>query len=203
MNEIEFMKGYFEKLQQAVRDIPRDTVKAIADLLMETQDAGRTIYVIANGGSASTATHIACDLAKDTIVGDKKRLRAVSLVDNIPLVSSWTNDNGFDSIFEQQLIPWLEKDDVLIVVSVHGAASQGEAGPWSQNLVKAIRLAKERQAKVVSLSGFRGGPLQELSDYCITVRLEQEPFASPIIESCHCIIYHLITIMLKIKIENS
>jgi phosphoheptose isomerase len=86
---------------------------------------------------------------------------------------------------------------------VHGAAGHGEAGPWSQNLVKAIHLARERQARVVSLSGFGGGLLEGLSDYCITVRLEQEPFASPIIECCHCLIYHLIANMLKIKIENS
>ncbi len=203
MNEIQYMAGYFDVLGQAIKDIPRETVTAITTLLKEAQETGRTIYVIANGGSASTATHIACDLAKDTIVEGRKRIRAVSLVDNIPLVSSWTNDNGFDSIFEQQLVPWLQKDDVLIVVSVHGAEGAGAAGAWSQNLVKAIRLARERKARVVSLSGFGGGPLEALSDYCITVRLREEPFASPIIESIHCIIYHLITIMLKIKMENA
>lgn len=154
MNEIEYMDAFFGGLRQAISDIPKETVTAIADLLMEARDAGRTVYLIANGGSASTATHMACDLAKDTIVGEKKRLRATSLVDNIPLVSSWTYDNGFESIFEQQLIPWLEKDDVLIVISVHGATGEGAAGAWSQNLVRAIRLARERQARAVGFSGF-------------------------------------------------
>ncbi len=202
MNENDHMEKYFEDLIKSITNIPKSKINLIIQILFDAWKNNNTIFLIANGGSASTATHFSCDLSKDTIVGNKKRYKTMSLVDNIPLVSSWTNDSGFNSIFTEQLKPWLEARDVIIIFSVHGGAGEDQAGPWSQNLLSAIDLAKKRKAKVISFSGFNGGPIEEKSDICITIPLNMEPYASPIIESCHCIIYHLITIMLKIKISN-
>jgi len=154
-----------------------------------------------NGGSASTATHLVCDLAKYTIVGSKPRFKVISLNDNIPLVSAWTNDNGFGSIFVEQLRPWLERGDVLIGVSVHGGSGSGQAGPWSQNLVQAMALAKERGARIIRLSGFDGGAIREMADVCIVVPINEEPLGTPIVESWNVVLHHLMCYTLRHRIE--
>lgn len=76
------------------------------------------------GGSASTATHFAADLAKTTMVDDNPGFKAISLVDNIPLVSAWVNDKGWGSIFAGQLGPWLTRNDVVVGFSVHGGTNK-------------------------------------------------------------------------------
>ncbi|MFQ6019655.1 MAG: SIS domain-containing protein, partial [Dehalococcoidia bacterium] len=128
------IEEYLTTMEEVGRHLPRTDIQRAIDSLYDCWCKGRTVYIVGNGGSASTATHFACDLAKATIVPGRRRFRAISLVDNIPLVSAWTNDSGFASIFAGQLEPWLEPDDVLVALSVHGGSGEGEAGPWSQNL---------------------------------------------------------------------
>ena len=173
------------------------------DSLYQAWEQGPTVYTMGNGGSASTATHFASDLAKYTISRGKQRFRAVSLVDNVPLVSAWTNDSGFGSIFAEQLEPWLKEGDVLVGLSVHGGSGTGGAGPWSQNLVQAMAFARERGAKIIGLSGFEGGAMKEMADVCIIVPVDSEPYGTPLVESYHVLLHHLICLGLKLRIEGS
>jgi len=161
------------------------------------------VFTMGNGGSASTATHLVCDLAKCTIMPGRHRLRAMALVDNVPLVSAWTNDSGFGSIFAEQLEPWLEEGDVVIGLSVHGGSGAGDAGPWSQNLVRAVSLAKERGAKVIGFSGFDGGALKEMADVCLVIPIDEEPLGTPLVESYHAVLHHLICMALRLRIAES
>ena len=199
----EYIDEYFSKMDNLIREISRDKIEEVIGTLYNTWEKDAQVFIMGNGGSASTASHFACDLAKGTIVEDKKRLKVTSLVDNIPLVSSWTNDSGFGSIFIEQLRPWLKEGDVLIGVSVHGGSGKGEAGPWSQNLVKAMSLAKERKAKIIGFSGFDGGAMKEMADICITIPINSEPLGTPLVESFHVVLHHLVCSSLKQKIENS
>ncbi|MCH7999947.1 MAG: SIS domain-containing protein, partial [Chloroflexi bacterium] len=146
MDSKTFIEDYFQAMDEVNRTLSRSDIARAIDLLYEAWERDGTIYTIGNGGSASTATHFASDLAKYTWVPDKKRVRAISLVDNIPLVSALTNDQGFQSIFVEQLRPSLDTNDVVVGLSVHGGSGSDEAGPWSQNLVQAMALAKERGA---------------------------------------------------------
>jgi phosphoheptose isomerase len=130
------------------------------------------------------------------------RLRATALVDNVPLVSAWTNDSGFGSIFAQQLDPWLREGDVVIELSVHGGSGDGDAGPWSQNLVQAACLAKERGARVVGFSGFDGGALKDMADICLVVPVDEEPLGTPLVESYHVALHHLVCIALRLRITE-
>lgn len=172
------------------------------ELLFECLEKQGTVFVMGCGGSASTATHFAADLAKTTIVADKPRFKAIALVDNIPLVSAWTNDSGWGSIFAEQLKPWLTEKDVLVGFSVHGGSGEGEAGPWSQNLVAAMRLAEERGAKVVGFAGFDGGAMKKMADVCVVVPVDYEPYGTPVVEAMHVVLHHGIIFDLKERIEQ-
>ena len=199
----EYINEYFSEMNNLVGEIPKDKIEEVIDTLYSAWEKNVQVFIMGNGGSASTASHFACDLAKGTIVEDKKRLKVGSLVDNVPLVSSWANDSGFGSIFVEQLRPWLREGDILIGISVHGGSGEGEAGPWSQNLVKAMKLAKERGARIIGFSGFHGGALEEMSDICITIPIDSEPLGTPLVESFHVVLEHLICSALKQKIASS
>ncbi len=154
------------------------------------------------GGSASTATHFAADLAKTVMVNGKKGFRAISLVDNIPLVSAWTNDKGWGSVFSGQLDQWLGPNDVLVGFSVHGGSGEGDAGPWSQNLIQAMKLAKDRKAKIIGFSGFDGGAMKQMADVCLIVPVNMEPYGTPVVEAFHVVLHHGIIYALKNMIKE-
>jgi D-sedoheptulose 7-phosphate isomerase len=202
LNCLNVIDAYLEALQDLGQTLPRQDIYRVVDILFDAWQAGNAVYTIGNGGSASTATHFACDLAKCTIVPGRKRLRATALVDNVALVSAWTNDSGFGSIFAQQLEPWLREGDVVIELSVHGGSGDGDAGPWSQNLVQAARLAKERGARVIGFSGFGGGALKEMADVCLVVPVDEEPLGTPLVESYHVALHHLICVALRLRIAE-
>jgi D-sedoheptulose 7-phosphate isomerase len=202
LNCLNVIDAYFEALQDLGQALPRQDIYRAVDILYDAWRAGNAVYTMGNGGSASTASHFACDLAKCTIVPGKKRLRATALVDNVALVSAWTNDSGFGSIFAGQLDPWLQAGDVVIELSVHGGSGDGEAGPWSQNLVQAARLAKQRGARVIGFSGFGGGALKEMADVCLVVPVDEEPLGTPLVESYHVVLHHLICVALRLRIAE-
>lgn len=203
MDSVEFIDGFFAELKRVTEEISRDDIHRAADLLYETWQNDGAVYVMGNGGSASTATHFTCDMAKVTIVGDKKRLKVMGLNDNIPLVSAWTNDSGFGSIFAEQLRPWIKEGDLLVGFSVHGGSGEGDAGPWSQNLVKAMRLAKDRGARVLGFSGFDGGAMKEMGDVCVVVPIASEPLGTPIVEAFHVVLHHLLAVSLRDRIART
>ena len=155
------------------------------------------------GGSASTATHFAADLAKTTMDNAKPGFKAISLVDNIPLVSAWINDKGWGSIFAGQLEQWITKNDVLVGFSVHGGSKKGDAaGPWSQNLIAAMKLAKERKAKIIGFSGFDGGAMSTMSDVSVVIPTDSETYGTPVVEAMHVVLLHSIIFDLKSRIKN-
>ncbi len=188
---------YLDQVARIAREIPRQDITRAVEILFDAWKHGRHVFVMGNGGSASTATHLACDLAKYTIVGEKPRFKVISLTDNVPLVSAWTNDGGFGSVFVEQLRPWLREDDVLIGISVHGGSGSGDAGPWSQNLVQAMAFARERRARIVGLSGFDGGAMKHMADVCIVVPIAEEPLGTPVVESWHVTLHHLFCFLLR------
>lgn len=195
-----FIDNYFEEMLQIIRHISREDIDRAVEALFHAWREGRTVFTMGNGGSASTATHFACDLSKVTIIEGKKRLRAVCLNDNIPLMSAWINDNGFDNLFSEQLRNLMNRGDVLVGISVHGGSGRDKAGLWSQNLLKAMDVAKrEYDGVTIGFSGFDGGAMKQLADICVVV-----PFPStPHVESFHLVMEHLVTFCLREKIEKS
>jgi len=189
--------SFLADIKASCDKISRDALDAAVVLLFSAWKNRRTVFVIGNGGSASTATHLACDLAKN-VAGEQQGFRAMALNDNVPLVSALTNDNGFENIYTEQLKPWLETDDVLIALSVHGGKGKDKAGAWSQNLIKAITFAKTRGAKTIGVTGFDGGLMKDLVDVWINTP-SNETFE---VEPMHVIVHHLLCEMLKKKISS-
>ncbi len=197
------LSGYFfEIVKSAIHFSSNDDLQKVINILFETWKNSGTIFTMGCGGSASTATHFAADLAKTVMADGKKGLRAISLVDNIPLVSAWTNDKGWGSVFAGQLDPWITSKDVLIGFSVHGGAGEGDAGLWSQNLVQAMKLAKDRKAKIIGFAGFNGGAMMKMADVCLVVPINSEPYGTPGIEATHVVLHHAIIFALKNMIKN-
>jgi len=181
------IEDFLEGIKTTCDMISRDAVESAVEVLFEAWRGENNVFVIGNGGSASTATHLACDLAKN-VAGDNKGIRAMSLGDNIPLVSALTNDNGFENVYTEQLKTWLDKDDVLVAISVHGGSGKDKAAAWSQNLIRAITFAKSRGAKTIGLTGFDGGIMRELVDVWINTPSD----ATFEVEPLHVIVHHLI-----------
>ncbi len=178
--------------------------KAIEILLKCLKDKG-TVFTMGCGGSASTATHFTADLAKTTITntGDPKRFKTMALVDNIPLVSAWINDFGWNSIFAEQLRPWLNAKDVIIGFSVHGGSGEMDAGPWSQNLISAMKLANDIGAKIIGFSGFNGGAMKKMADVCLVVPITDEIYGTAVVEAMHVVLHHGLIFDIKERMKNA
>ena len=199
MENKDFIHNHLSEVSRIAETLSVADIDKATELLFEAWGNSRQVFTCGNGGSASTATHFACDLAKTTIVAGKKRFKAYCLNDNIPLMSALINDDGFDNLFYEQLKANFQKGDVLISISVHGGAGKDKAGLWSQNLLKAMKYASEMGGKTIGLSGFDGGPMKEIADACIVVPIN----STPQVESFHLALEHLICDCLKHKIEES
>ena len=195
----EFIDGYLSEMKSIIDNIPVETLDKSIDLLFDAWQRGNQVFICGNGGSASTATHFACDLSKGTIVEGKRRIKAYCLNDNIPLMSALINDEGFDSLFYEQLKDRLRESDVLICISVHGGAGEDKAGLWSQNLLKAMKYAQESGCRTIGFAGFDGGPMKEIADACIVVPANSTPH----VESFHLALEHLICSRLSEMIAKS
>jgi D-sedoheptulose 7-phosphate isomerase len=189
---------YLEEVSQIAAKLDRGSIDKAIGVLYEAWKNDSQVFVIGNGGSASTSTHFACDLNKWVSDESDRKFRAFSLVDNIPLVSALTNDNGWGDIYYEQLRNFFRKGDVLVAISVHGGSGSDKAGPWSQNLLKAVKYAKDNGGKVVGLSGFDGGVLKTASDACIVVPANSTPH----VEGMHLVLTHLMAEQLRGMISS-
>lgn len=164
-----------------LRRLPSRDVNELLTMLLHAYDADATIYLFGNGGSAALAQHFACDLGKGTQVEGRKRVRAVSLVDNIPLVTAWANDTAYENIFSEQLLNLIKPGDIAFAISGSGN---------SPNVLKGLRVAREAGAVTIGLGGFEGGKMLRLCDLCVVVPAD----FMQLIEDVHLAISHAIAI---------
>jgi D-sedoheptulose 7-phosphate isomerase len=147
------------------------------------------VAVIGNGGSAATASHIACDLGK-TILGHKaprtiaQRFKVMAMTDNMPLVTAWANDENYDSVFAEQLRPWIGQGDIVIAISASGN---------SPNIIEGVRIARQLGAYTIGFLGFQGGKVADMVDLPIVVRSENYGY----IEDLHMMFGHMVTAYIK------
>ena len=188
---------YLEEVSEIAAKLDQSSIDEAIQIIYEAWKNDRQVFTLGNGGSASTATHLACDLNKWVSDPAERKFRAFSLVDNIPLVSALTNDNGWSDVYYEQLRNFFRRGDVVVAISVHGGSGSDKAGPWSQNLLKAVKYAKDNGGKVVGLSGFDGGVLRTASDACIVVPAN----STPQVEGMHLVLTHLMCEQLRERIS--
>jgi D-sedoheptulose 7-phosphate isomerase len=145
---VNHIRTYLEQLQQTLDDLPHEPIEQVISLLERSRVERRQVIIMGNGGSASTATHFVCDLAKNTRRADCPRFCAIGLSDNMAIFSAYANDEGYENVFAQQLANIVRPDDVVIGISASGN---------SPNVVRAIELANELGATTVGFTGFDGG----------------------------------------------
>ena len=177
---IQQVETYLTQLQKTVSNLPAELIDQVIALLLDKAHRGSKIFIFGNGGSAATASHFACDLAKNTMVPNAPRFRVVALTDNVPLMTAWANDTAYDNIFAAQLNPLVELDDIVIGISCSGN---------SPNVLNAMSIAREQGAFTIAFTGDQGGRLKEMVDLCIQVpspSIEQQEDAHLILEHCIC-----------------
>lgn len=193
MDHLEFIDSYMTDVGSVAQAISHSDIDAVIEHLHEAWKREATVFIAGNGGSASTATHFAADLNKYTSSKADHRFKALCLNDNIPLVSALTNDDGWDNVFSYQLESFMREGDVLVGVSVHGGSGGDNAGEWSQNLLKAARVAQEKKGTILGLVGFNGGVLRKIADASVLVPAN----STPQVEGLHLVLTHLICARLK------
>lgn len=170
--------SYFGLLKHSLSALPAREVDRVAEILFQTFDRDATIFIFGNGGSASLASHFACDLSKGTIqTGSRKRLRAVALTDNLPILTAWANDAGYENVFAEQIRNLIQPDDIAFAISCSGN---------SPNVLRALEVARAAGATTVGLGGFDGGRMKFLCDICLIIRSAN----MQVIEDLHLAIAH-------------
>jgi len=159
-------------------------LRKVADIIRIARDEGNTVFTFGNGGSGSTAVHFASDLMKTATRPDLKRIRAISLNDNMPLTTAWANDSSYEHVFKEQLENLMKPGDVVIAISGSGN---------SKNVLLATEYARSNGGITIGLTGFDGGSLKSLASVLVVV-----PSNDMLrIEDTHLAICHLLVRLLR------
>ena len=187
------IKEYVSDLDRQLKVIPLEKLQRFIEVLVQGYKNNKNIFIIGNGGSATTASHFSCDLGKGTIRdlndNSEKRFKVMSLTTNIATMTAIANDMSYDEIFSQQLLNIMSKGDILVAISASGN---------SKNILNAVETTKKAGLIVLGMTGFDGGKLKDISDYCIIVKSN----SYGVVEDMHLIMEHIITYCLK-KIKDS
>lgn len=174
----EQIRNYIARETEVLNALDVDAIDSALRLLEQCMEEERTIYVFGNGGSSSTASHFQNDFNKGVSEHTEKKFRFCCLNDNVPTVMAVANDIGFEEIFRFQLEGKVKHSDVIMAISGSGN---------SENVIRAVRYAKEQGCKIIGLTGFTGGKLKELSDISLHAPIN----SMQITEDIHMIFDHL------------
>jgi D-sedoheptulose 7-phosphate isomerase len=172
-------RKYINGLQVTLTRLPIPLIDQVINLLHDARLRDCQVFIMGNGGSASTASHFVCDLGKNTRRKGWPNFRVMGLTDNMAIFSALANDEGYENVFAQQLDSFVGPGDVVIGISTSGN---------STNVLNAVRLAKERGAITVGFTGFDGGRLGSLVD----VNLHVPSDSIEQVEDIHLMLEHLI-----------
>ena len=179
--------SYLNGLKETLDELEAEPIGRAIELLHQARLDGRQIFIMGNGGSASTASHFVCDLAKNTRHADWPHFRVIGLSDNMALVTAYANDEGYENVFAAQLANLVQADDVVIAISTSGN---------SPNVLEGVTLANERGATTVGMTGFDSGRLGGMVDLHLHVPSD----CIEHVEDVHLVLQHLITKALRDRV---
>lgn len=191
-----YIDSYIDELKRCADLLKKDHVEVMVEMIMDAYKKGKKVFIIGNGGSASNASHMACDFGKGTLArvydDRKKRFKVYSLTDNVAMMTAIANDICYEDIFVQQLENLIEAGDVVIALSGSGN---------SENVVRAVKYANKRRAKTIGILGFKtGGKLAGLVQCPIVV--DSNHYG--ICEDIQLVLDHIITDWLaKLRVKNT
>lgn len=170
---------YLKDIKSTIDQIPVDRLDEVIEILHNARIHYKHIFIMGNGGSASTASHFVCDLAKNTRKNGWPEFRVIGLTDNMAIFSAYANDEGYEKVFSQQLNNLLQPGDVVIAISGSGN---------SANVINAVEFANRRGAITIGFTGLTGGKLKNLAQYVLHVpnyRIDE-------VEDIHMMLEHMI-----------
>jgi D-sedoheptulose 7-phosphate isomerase len=180
------IQNYIDELKSTLDGLIPSVIEQVIEVLHAARLKNRQVFIMGNGGSASTASHFVCDLGKNTRVQGVPNFRVIGLTDNMALFSALANDEGYENVFAQQLASHIQPDDVVIGISTSGN---------SPNVVNAILLANSIPACTIGFTGFDSGKLGNLVD----INLHVPNHSIEQVEDIHLMLEHLICKALREK----
>lgn len=181
---------YISQVQQTLGYMPTELINQVIELVHQARMERRNIFIMGNGGSASTATHFTADLAKNTRHPDWPDFKVIGLTDNMAAFSAYANDEGYENVFARQLSSFVEPGDIVIGISASGN---------SANVLRAIDLANQVGATTIGFTGFNGGMLSSLAKINLHVPsdiIEQ-------VEDIHLMFEHMIVKALRDRVREA
>lgn len=182
INPKDFFKQYSQYLSKLLQGLNFDSIQAVADIIIRQSKRGKTVYFMGNGGSASTASHFATDLVHCGLLDHRPIIRAVSISDNIALITAIGNDKGYEYVFSRQLESLAKRGDICVAISASGN---------SRNLIEAFKTSKLMGIITVALLGFDGGKLMKMADHVIHVKTPKGEYGP--VEDSHLFLDHMIS----------
>jgi D-sedoheptulose 7-phosphate isomerase len=183
------VEQYLQSLHETLDSLPIADIETVIEVLYDARMSGQQVFIMGNGGSASTASHFVCDLAKNTRVDGWPHFRVIGLTDNMALFSALANDDGYENVFAAQLENLVREGDIVIGISTSGN---------SPNVVNGIRLGNAVGAVTVGFTGFDEGEVGRLVDHQVHVpsyNIEQ-------VEDVHLMLEHLIVTVLRERVHT-
>jgi len=174
-----FAAEYRNKLKTALDSVDLNQVERLIEVFRKARDEDRQIFVCGNGGSAATANHLACDIVKGASYGRDRRFRIMALSEQIPTMTAYANDVGYEAVFAEQLENFAREGDVLLVLSGSGN---------SANIVKALETARRKGCFTVALTGRGGGKAGPMAD--LNINIAEDHMGR--IEDAHMVVTHMV-----------
>jgi D-sedoheptulose 7-phosphate isomerase len=184
INPLELSRQYLDGLKMCIDTLSLEQIAEVIGYIEAAYQENRQILIMGNGGSAATASHMACDLGKNILpkqtAKSHPRCRVIALTDNVPWITALANDLRYEYIFSEQLRNLVREGDLVIAISGSGN---------SPNILEGVRTAKTLRAKVVGILGFNGGQVREMVDHYVIVNSSSYGY----IEDIHMVLVHIIT----------
>ena len=178
------VKEYLDELTKTIAALPEDKIEDIIATVKKAMDNGKKLFLMGNGGSASTASHLTADFQKGLKLAMGKRFKVISLADSIPLITAWSNDYGYERVFMEQLDSLLDEGDVVFAFSGSGN---------SENVLKAVERANELGGITIGFSGYEGGKLAGMCQKSVVAKSD----SMQRIEDIHLIVGHIIYAVIR------
>lgn len=175
---------YIDDLKETLDALPLDRIARAIDKLHEARLHGRQVFIMGNGGSASTASHFVCDLSKNTRQPGWPHFKVIGLTDNMASFSAFANDEGYTSVFAQQMSAFIQPNDIVIAISTSGN---------SPNVLAGVALANQVGAFTIGFTGFNGGELGAMVDLDVHV----PSHCIEHVEDIHLMLEHLMVTALR------